>query len=193
MSDGEWTGGLGYYNDGTPMYEGHFLDGKPNDLPDGTAAVRGWNPDGSPEYEGHYIDGLLHDLPDGTAAQRWWNPDGSRYERHYRNGVLRRGTGGDEMSDGEWTVERGYYDEDTIEYEYNRIDGLLCDTPDGTAAVRWWHPNGAPMYECRFRNGELHDIPDGTAASRGWYPDGSPEYERHYINGVLVEAQEETK
>ena len=59
MSDDKWTVDRGHYNDGTP------------------------------KYENHYIDGLLHDLPDGTAAEREWNPDGSlKYEYHYRNGVL---------------------------------------------------------------------------------------------------------
>ena len=63
-------------------------DGKYQDPPDGSPAVRGFFPDGSVEYEAHWQAGKRQDQPDGSPAARWFRSDGLvANEAHYQSGV----------------------------------------------------------------------------------------------------------
>ena len=59
-------------------------------------------------------------------------------------------------------------------------DGYLQDLPDGTAAVRWFYPNGTVEEEGHWQASHLQDPPDGTPAKRWYYPDGRVKGEAHW-------------
>ncbi|MHB8318115.1 MAG: hypothetical protein ACYDEP_02620 [Acidimicrobiales bacterium] len=63
-------------------------DGRLQDPPDGSPAVRGFRSDGTVVYEGHYQNGRLQDPPDGSPAMRWFRPDGTvANEGHWQDGI----------------------------------------------------------------------------------------------------------
>jgi len=75
------------FPDGSFVIE-HRVGARPEDWPDGTAAVRWFNASGDVYCEGHYRDGQLHDPDDGTPASRFFKEDGTiRVEAHYKDGV----------------------------------------------------------------------------------------------------------
>jgi hypothetical protein len=64
-------------------------DGKHQDPPDGSPAVREFSPDGSVEREAHWQADQLQDPPDGSPAVRTFRPDGTvEYEEHRQAGEL---------------------------------------------------------------------------------------------------------
>lgn len=48
----------GWDERGQVLYEERWVDGKLNDLPDGTAAARRWDTSGRLIHEEHWVDGL---------------------------------------------------------------------------------------------------------------------------------------
>ncbi|MHB8318104.1 MAG: hypothetical protein ACYDEP_02565 [Acidimicrobiales bacterium] len=64
--------------------------------------------------------------------------------------------------------------------------GRLQDPPDGSPAVRSFHPDGTVESEKHYQNGRLQDPPDGTPARRFFRPDGSVEIEAHWQNGLQI-------
>ena len=63
--------------DGTVEWEEHYQSGDLQDPPDGPPAVRWFRSDGTVEGEEHWQAGRLQDPPDGSPAVRWLRPDGS--------------------------------------------------------------------------------------------------------------------
>ena len=59
-------------------------DGRLQDPPYGSPAVRWFYPDGRVKGEEHWQAGKRQDLPDGTAAVRWFYPNGTvKLETHH--------------------------------------------------------------------------------------------------------------
>ena len=69
-----------FYAGGSVKGESHWQADKLQDPPDGTPAVRWFYLDGSVKVEAHWQAGKRQDPPDGTPAVRWFYPDG-RVER----------------------------------------------------------------------------------------------------------------
>ena len=66
-----------FRSDGSVEWEEHRQNGKLQDPPDGSPAVQGFRPDGSVEYEAHWQADKLQDPPDGSPALRRLRPDGT--------------------------------------------------------------------------------------------------------------------
>ncbi|MHB8318119.1 MAG: toxin-antitoxin system YwqK family antitoxin [Acidimicrobiales bacterium] len=64
-------------------------------------------------------------------------------------------------------------------------DGRLQDPPDGSPAMRSFHPDGTVESEQHYQNGRLQDPPDGTPAMRRFHLDGTVESEEHYRSDFL--------
>ena len=86
-------------------------DGKLQDPPDGSPALRRLRPDGTVEYEEYYQADKLQDPPDGSPAVRWFRSDGLvANEAHYQSGRLQ------DPPDGSPAIRRLRSD-GTVEYE----------------------------------------------------------------------------
>ena len=152
-------------------------DGKLQDPPDGSPAVRDLRPDGSVEYEAHWQAGKLQDPPDGSPAIRWSHPDGTvEREEHYQADKLQ------DPPDGSPALRRLRPD-GTVEYEEYYQADKLQDPPDGSPAVRWFRSDGLVANEAHYQSGRLQDPPDGSPAIRRLRSDGTVEYESHYQAG----------
>ena len=66
-----------FYPDGRVKGEEHWQAGKRQDPPDGSPAVRRFYLDGSVKVEAHWQADHFQDPPDGTPAVRWFYPDGT--------------------------------------------------------------------------------------------------------------------
>ena len=65
-------------------------------------------------------------------------------------------------------------------------DGRLQDPPDGSPAVRWFHPNGSIECEGHCQDGRPQDPDDVTPAVRRFYPDGTVANESHYQDDLQI-------
>jgi hypothetical protein len=101
-----------YYEDGSKMYEGWYIDGKSHRL-DGPAYIAYYE-DGSKRYEWWYIDGNLHRL-DGPARIGYYSDGSKSYEWWYIDGKLHR------LDD---PARIGYYEDGSKSYEWWHIDGI---------------------------------------------------------------------
>jgi hypothetical protein len=81
---------------------------------------------------------------------------------------------------------RRFHPDGTVARESHYQAGQLQDPPDGSPTVRWRRPDGTVEWEEHYQSGDLQDPPDGSPAVRRLRPDGSVEAEEHYQAGVRV-------
>ena len=143
-------------------------DGRLQDPPDGSPAVRWFRPDGVIERESHWQAGHIQDPPNGSPAVRRFRPDGTvQQEEHWQAGDLQ------DPPDGAPAV-REFSPDGTVYREEHWQDGNLQDPPDGSPAVQRFRSDGSVKYEEHCQAGKRQDPPDGSPAAREFHVTSSP-------------------
>jgi antitoxin component YwqK of YwqJK toxin-antitoxin module len=83
-------------------------------------------------------------------------------------------------------IERRYYENGNVEFEYYFINGTY-HREDGPAYI-WYYKNGNVESEYYILNGKRHRE-DGPAVI-WYYENGNVDYERYYINGERLTREE---
>ena len=168
-------------------------DGRLQDPPDGTPAVRHLNL-GIPAHEDHDVIAqcVREDELPGDAAfdDIYSDADGTVWDTYRSADGRWWATLAEEDTDIElapsWPglTREAKQDGDTRIVRWQDADGRLQDPLDGTAAVRWFYPDGTVELEAHYQAERIQDPPDGTPAVRWLYPDGRVKAEGHYQAGT---------
>ena len=181
-----------FYHNGKLVIELYNEQGKPEDLPDGTAAVRSYFANGVLDYENHYVNGVAgHILGDDTPYVRNYHPSGSLKGEYWASpwieltcrldGTLERCV----LTSGNDLLTFTYRPDGSIDKREYGSGSRPIDPPDHRPAVRAFRPDGSVEYEEHYNFfGELDDPPGGRPAVRWFNPDGTIRAEGHYRHGV---------
>lgn len=186
-------------DDGNLIKQVRYEGLKPNDAPDGTAAVILY--EGSRTTEKHYLGGDLHDGSGDFPSVRHTNASGRVIVyRGYRERNSFLGFHEQDSPDGQparvvagldGQVETSWMAAGLRQDPAPGVPGLtrvlpdgstqslhfpygdLSDLDDGTPAVREWDPEGNLVSQVRYYGGWVCDGDDGDPALKQWRPDGS--------------------
>lgn len=190
--------------DGHLVKQVRFDGVKPNDAPDGTAAVILYRE--SLTSERFYRNGVVHDGSGEAPTRRVTKTDGTiSVYRGVR--VPHRDVWEQESPDGQpsrveispdgelktvWMASGHYQDPapgvpavtvkkaDGSVVHVHTPYGVAQDLDDGTPAQREWNKDGQLVLEVRHYSGFVMDADDGIPAIREFYPDGTLKAERRY-------------
>lgn len=191
--------------DGNLILQVRLENGRPNDAPDGTAAVIRYSKvPGGGTTESFYTDGVLHDGSGDKPSERIIWPSGrssiSRGFRRPHMGYLTQQDSADGQpasvqSDGAGDVLTTYCANghrqdpatgvpamvkvlaDGSRRVLHSPYGALADLPDGTPSERHFDPAGNLSAEFRRHNGSFWDSEDGEPSQRHYWPDGTVQKE----------------
>ena len=192
-------------DDGNLILQVRLENGRPNDAPDGTAAVIRYSaaPAGA-TTESFYTDGVLHDGSGDKPSERMTWPSGrSSITRGFRRPHMGYITEQDSADGQPASVQSdGAGDVLTTHCANGRRQdpapgvpamvrvladgssrvlhspfGALADLPDGTPSERHFSPSGNLTAEFRRHNGSFWDSEDGDPSERHYWPDGTVQKE----------------
>lgn len=190
------TAAAGYVDqldeDGALVKQIRFNGVRPDDAPDGTAAVIIYGEHSTSEV--HYRNGVLHDGSGQTPSRRHTTTSGMDViERGYRDPRSSRFIGQDSPDgqpgrvialapEGEHlgTIETVWLAAGIRQDPAPGVPGLTIEMSDG--AKRHMH----------FPFGEMSDLADGTPAERYWDKDGHLTQEGRYYGGFLADGDDGT-
>lgn len=165
--------GMGYTDtldeNGFLVKQVRLVDRKPDDAPDGTAAIilyqKGWT------VEKFYTAGKLHDGSGDKPSERQTNAHGMLiltrgYRRPHQGWLVPQ-----DSPDGQPAKTAFYPDGRTV--VEHCIAGRRQDPPTGEPALTVVLPDGTRKVTNFPFAGRAEDLPDGTPSERHWDPDGN--------------------
>jgi hypothetical protein len=207
-------------DDGNLILQVRLENGRPNDAPDGTAAVIRYSvaPHGA-TTEKFYNNGVLSDGSGDKPTERMTWPSGRSdvtrgYVEPHRGHITPQdspdGQPASVRIDGKGHVMTTYY---TAGYMQDPAPGVpakvqelpdgsrrvthapygrMSDLEDGTPAERRYYPDGTLAMEWRQLDGFPWDGDDGQPAERHFHPDGSVAKELFLFKGKLLNPAADT-
>lgn len=190
------TSAAGYIDqvneDGALIKQVRFNGVKPDDAPDGTAAVIIYGERGTTEL--HYRDGVLHDGSGQIPSKRYTTTSGKEVtERGYRDRHSSRFIGQD-SPDGQpaRVIEQAAEGEQPGSTETVWLAaGIRQDPAPGVPGLTIEMSDGATRH-LHFPFGQISDLDDGTPAERSWDKDGQLIFEARYYGGFLADRDDGT-
>jgi hypothetical protein len=200
---------------GNLVLQVRLVNGKPDDAPDGTAAVIAYSTaETGCTREAFYTGGVLHDGSGDKPSQRLTWPSGATditrgFRRPHQGSIVTQ-----DSPDGQPGSVRTSASGDTLTAHYangrlqdpapgvpakvhafadgsRRVTHAPCgrpaDLPDGTPAERRYYPDGTAELEWRMHDGQPWDSDDGQPAERHFHPDGSVAKELYVFDGKLLD------
>lgn len=202
--------------DGNLILQVRLENGRPNDAPDGTAAIIRYSTDPAGcTREVFYTDGLLHDgSGDRPTERRTWPSGRSEIVRGYRRPHMGHtvqqdspdGQPASVKTSAEGHVVTGYYTDgrlqnpaprtparvevktDGTRIEQHAPFGELADLPDGTPSEHHYGPNGNLTVEIRRFGGYGWDSDYGDPSERRYRDDGTIWKEVYRYQGRLLDS-----